>query len=230
MSQPPPLLYADSERSADLLYFGRFSVPDAFLALAVRGRKYAVLSALEFGRGKKTSGFDVILPLETYLQRARERWPGRKTGMAEVIALVATELKQKRFTVPEDFPAGLAAKLPALGVKLTIADGPLFPEREIKSAAEAAAIREGNRCAALGFAAAERLLRASRIRGDRLFSGGAPLTSERLQFAIETACLEAGALSLGTIAAGGDQACDPHGRGHGPRPRQQVAERPFPAT
>jgi Xaa-Pro aminopeptidase len=216
MVQPPPLLYADPERSADLLYFGRFSAPDAFLSFAVRGRKYAVLSALEFGRGKKESGFDVILPLETYLQRARQRWPKRKIGMAEVIALVAAELKQKRFTVPEDFPAGLAARLPALGVKLTIADGPLFPEREIKSAAEAAAIREGNRCAALGFAAVERLLRASRIKGGRLFSSGTPLTSERLKFAIETTCLAAGALSLGTIAAGGDQACDPHGTGHGP--------------
>jgi Xaa-Pro aminopeptidase len=222
MVQPPPLLYADSERSADLLYFGRFSAPDAFPALAVRGRKYAVLSALEIGRGKKESGFDVILPLETYLQRARQRWPKRKTGIAEVIALVAAELKQKRFTVPEDFPAGLAARLPSLGVKLAIADGPLFPEREIKSAAEAAAIREGNRCAALGFAAVERLLRASRIKGGRLFSAGAPLTSERLQFTIESACLEAGALSLGTIAAGGDQACDPHGRGHGPLRAHQL--------
>jgi Xaa-Pro aminopeptidase len=205
-----------------MLYFGRFSAPDAFPALAVRGRKYAVLSALEIGRGKKESGFDVILPLETYLQRARQRWPKRKIGVAEVIALVAAELKQKRFTIPEDFPAGLAAQLPSLGVKLTIADGPLFPQREIKSAAEAAAIREGNRCAALGFAAVERLLRASRIRDGRLFSGGAPLTSERLKFAIETACLEAGALSLGTIAAGGDQACDPHGTGHGPLRAHQL--------
>jgi len=34
--------------------------------------------------------------------------------------------------------------------------------------------------------------------------------------AIETACLEAGAVSLSTIAAGGDQACDPHDRGSGP--------------
>jgi Xaa-Pro aminopeptidase len=136
----------------------------------VRGRKYAVLSALEFGRGKKESGFDVILPLETYLQRARQRWPKRKTGMAEVIALVAAELKQKRFTVPEDFPAGLAARLPALGVKLTIADGPLFPEREIKSAAEAAAIREGNRCAPSASPPSSGCCAPAGSRADRLFS------------------------------------------------------------
>jgi Xaa-Pro aminopeptidase len=216
MAQPPPLLYADSERNADMLYFGRFSVPDPFIALAVGRRKYAVLNALEFGRGKKESAFDKILPIEPYLQRARERWPRRQPGPAEVIALVAAELKQKRFTIPEDFPAGLAAKLAGLGVQLTIADGPLFPEREIKSAAEIAALREGNRCSALGIAAAERLLRASKIKNGRLFHRGAPLTSERLKFVIESACLEAGALSIGTIAAGGDQACDPHCQGTGP--------------
>ena len=49
-----------------------------------------------------------------------------------------------------------------------------------------------------------------------LHLGGKVLTSERLKFAIEVACLEAGALSLNTIAAGGDQACDPHCRGTGP--------------
>ena len=46
----PPLLYADTERSADALYFGRVSVPDPFVALAAHGKKYAVVSALEFGR------------------------------------------------------------------------------------------------------------------------------------------------------------------------------------
>ena len=50
---PPPLLYADTERSADALYFGRVSVPDPFVALAAHGKKYAVVSALEFGRVRR---------------------------------------------------------------------------------------------------------------------------------------------------------------------------------
>ncbi|MDE3085015.1 MAG: M24 family metallopeptidase, partial [Verrucomicrobiota bacterium] len=95
-------------------------------------------------------------------------------------------------------------------------DGAFFPEREIKTDAEARAIREGNRCAAAGIAAAEKTLRASKIKNRKLFWCGAPLTSERLKIAIETACLEAGGVSLDTIAAGGDQACDPHARGTGP--------------
>jgi Xaa-Pro aminopeptidase len=92
----------------------------------------------------------------------------------------------------------------------------IFPEREIKSPAETAALRAGNRCAALGIAAAENLLRSAKIKSRWLYHRGRKLTSEDLKFAIETACLKAGGVSLDTIAAGGDQACDPHESGHGP--------------
>ncbi len=212
----PPLLYADSERNADALYFSNINVPDAFLAFGCRGRKYGVANALEFGRMKRNSDLDIVLPLERYLEQAREEWPDTRPGPAEVVALLSRELKQREFLVPFDFPTGLAVKIDALGVKLVVAEGPLFPEREIKSPEQAAHIREGNRCAALGFAAVERILRASRIRGRGLFYRGKRVTSESLKFAVESACLEAGAISSHTIIAGGDQGCDPHETGSGP--------------
>jgi Xaa-Pro aminopeptidase len=226
---PPPLLYADSERSADVLYFGRVTIPDPFIAFGLRGKKYAVVSALELGRVRKTSAFDVVLPLERYMQQARARWPQRRPGSAEVISLVAKEHRQTHFTVPDDFPAGVFQKLARLGIKLTVSESALFPEREIKSPAEAAAIREGNRCSALGFAAVERILRSSKIRGRELRYRGERLTSEKLKFAIELACLEAGAISTNTIVAGGDHACDPHERGSGPlRPNELIVVDIFP--
>ena len=52
-----------------------------------------------------------------------------------------------------------------------------------------AAIREGNRCSALGFAAAEKLLRASRVQGRRLFH-------RKNQFSTLKALLESSPLSL----------------------------------
>ncbi|MBI5771056.1 MAG: aminopeptidase P family protein [Verrucomicrobia bacterium] len=225
----PPLLYADTERSADALYFGRVGVPDPFIAFGLRGKKYAVVSALEFGRVRKTSDFDVVLPLEKYLQRARELWPQRKPAAAEVIYLLAKDFRQTRFVVPEDFPAGVFDKLYELGLDVSVADGALFPEREIKTPREAAAIREGNRLSALGFAAAERILRASKIRGRALLHRGQTVTSEMLKFAIEVAILEAGGVSANTIVAGGDQACDPHERGAGPlRPHELIIVDIFP--
>lgn len=224
-----PLLYSDTERSADALYFGHVSVPDAFVAFGHRGKKYAVVSALEFGRVKKTSDFDLVLPLEAYLQRARDKWPQRRPGPAEVIALLAAEFKVSRFTVPDDFAAGLYDKLLRLRVKVALANGMLFPQRELKTDAEAERIREGNRCSALGFVAVERILRGSKIKGSRLVYRGAPVTSESLKFAVESACLEAGAISSNTIIAGGDQGCDPHERGSGPiRPNELIIVDIFP--
>jgi len=226
---PPPLLYADSERNADPLYFGRVGIPDPFIAFGCRGRKYAIVSALEFGRVKRTSAFDVVLPLEDLLRRAAQGRGKVRPGAAEVIATAAGDLKQREFTVPVDFPAGVYAALTRLGLRLTIASGALFPEREIKSPAEAAAIREGNRCSAAGIGAVEAILRRSKIRGRALVDRGRPVTSESLKIAAETACLEHGGVSLNTIIAGGDQGCDPHERGAGPiRPHELIVVDIFP--
>jgi len=213
---PPPLLYADSCQNPDQRYFAQVQVPDPFMSFRAGRRKVCAVSALEFGRVKRESAFDVVLPLEAWLQRARDRWPDQRIGPAEVIVLLAARYGIKEFAVADDFPAGVAFKLQRYGLTLTPVGAMLFPEREIKSPAEVAAIRGGNRCAAAGIAAAESLLRRARIRGPWLHLGARKLTSEDLKFAIETACLGAGGVSLDTIAAGGDQGCDPHESGHGP--------------
>lgn len=216
MATPSILLYAASSHNADQLYFGQVSVPDAFIAFTSGRKKCAVVNGLEFGRVKRDSAFDQVFPLEDLLQEAKKRYQDRKITAAEVIATLARQHDIKQFVVPEDFPAGLATRLTRLGVEIEVADGPIFPQREIKSEAEAAAIREGNRCSAAGIGAAEKVLRASTIKAGKLYHDGAVLTSERLKMAIEIACIEAGAVSIDTIAAGGDQACDPHHRGTGP--------------
>jgi Xaa-Pro aminopeptidase len=210
------LLFSATAKSADALYFGGVPVPDPFIAFSVRGRKYAVVSALEFGRVKRDSDFGTVLALEPWLEKARRAWPRRSPGPALVIALLSRELRAGGFTVPDDFPAGLYKELCSLGLRIRISAGALFPEREIKSPSEAAAIREGNRCSAAGIAAAERILRACHVRAGRLVHKGSVLTSERLKVAIETACIREGSVSDSTIVAGGDQACDPHNEGSGP--------------
>ena len=223
-----PLLYTDTHASSDMLYFGRVEVHDPFIAFGVGGKKYTVVSALEFGRVKRTSDFDVVLPREVWLERARTRY-GKKAGAAEIIACLAREFKIRRFRVPDETPAATFVQLQKLGVKLTLAGGMMFPEREIKSTEEAACIREGNRLCAVGYVVAEKILRAARIKGRSLVWQGKALTSERLRFAIETAIKEQGGNAEGTIVAGGDQACDPHERGSGPlRPHELIIIDIFP--
>jgi Xaa-Pro aminopeptidase len=225
----PPLLYADTATSADQLYFSRVNVHDPFIAFGLGAKRLTLQSALELGRVKKAGTFDQVLPLEAWRARAEKRFPGRKAGPAEIIAELARAHRIRGFRVPDDFPAGLFLKLRDLGLRVETANGPMFPEREIKTAAEAAAIREGNRLSALGFAVTEKILRAARRQGRTLQYQGQPLTAERLRFAIDSAILAAGGRADDTIVAGGDQACDPHERGHGPlRPDELIIVDIFP--
>src|SRR3954471_17194733 len=227
-SSPPPLLYADTHSSPDMLYFGRVEVHDPFIAFGTGRRKVTIQSPLEFGRVKRTGDFDEVLPLEPWQDRARQRY-GAKAGVAEIIACAAKEYGIRSFCVPTSLPAQLYLKLTKLGVRLVFPDGLLFPEREIKTAWEAGCIREGNRLCAVGFTVAEKILRAARIQGRNLRYRGQLLTSERLRFELETAIREQGGDPRDTIVAGGDQACDPHERGSGPlRPHELIIIDIFP--
>jgi Xaa-Pro aminopeptidase len=212
-----PLLYAASDANADQLYFGRFFVPDAYLAIGPRGQRVAVLNALEYGRALKESDYDTVLRLEEWQARARETFKRPDAGLAHIVKLLAQEYNVRHFVVPPDFPARLFAKLRSLQVPVEVSDGPLFPEREIKSKEEAACIREGCEASAAGLWAAERALRRSKARRNgELYLDDEPLTSERLRFLVDVACMENGAIAQNTIVAGGQQACDPHCRGSGP--------------
>lgn len=222
------LFFTDTHRSADLRYFGGFEVHDPFIALQVGNKRIGVLNALEFGRGLKESTFDEIIPLEELTAAAEKAGVGQP-GPADQIVALAQKLKIKSFDVPGEFPSFLLVKLLDQGLDISVIDGPVFPGRECKSDEEAEFIRQGNRCSAAGFAIAEKMLRASTIKGNRLVLDGKTLTSERVRFAIEVACLEKGAIAADTIVAGGDQACDPHCRGSGPlRPNDLIIFDIFP--
>lgn len=211
-----------------MLYFGGVEVHDPFIAFGARDKKITVQSALEFGRVKRTSRFDVVLAREDCLAQARAEF-GAGAGVAEMIVLLARTYRLPAFRIADEFPAGLFTKLTALGLKLQLAGGMLFPERECKTAAEAKAIQAGNRLACVGFKVAEDVLRAAEIKGRKLFYEGRVLTSERLRFLIETAIKEKGGDARDTIVAGGDQACDPHERGSGPlRPHELIIIDIFP--
>jgi Xaa-Pro aminopeptidase len=229
-SAPALLFFSDTHSSRDLLYLGRFDCHDPFIAFSFRGKKTAVLNALEYGRGLKESAFDEILALEPLGAELRKLNPsGPRPAAANIIALLAAKKRIPAFTVPDDFPAGLLERLRACGLAITVAEGLVLPEREIKTAREAAAIRAGNRVATAGFLAAESLLKRAKISGPKLLLDGTALTSERVRLAIEIACLEAGGLALDTIVAGGDQACDPHCRGTGLlRPQELIIIDIFP--
>ncbi|MCF3651816.1 M24 family metallopeptidase [Synoicihabitans lomoniglobus] len=222
------LFFDDTSRNLDLRYFCGFEVHDAFIALQVGRKRIGVLNALEFGRALKESTFDQIIPLEE-LTAAAQAAGIASPAPVDHIAVLAKKLKITGFEVPETFPSHLLVKLVERDFDIQVIDGAVFPGREIKTDAEAKAIREGNRCASAGFTAAETMLRAAEIKGRRLVLDGKTLTSERVRTAIQTACIAAGGFPADTIVAGGDQGCDPHCRGSGPlRPHDLIIIDIFP--
>lgn len=223
------LLYASSEENADMLYFCKAFVPDAFIAIEVGGRKIGVFGALEYGRMVKESCFDVILSLEEYQEKARKAFGEGEGGTVAVIRVIVKEYGIESFLVASDFPVGLAFQLQKAGIGVEVVGGLFFPEREVKKSEEVIELKKGNAASAAGILAAESALRRSVIKGNELYLDGELLTSERLRFIVDVACLEKGALAKNTIVAGGDQACDPHCIGSGPlRPNELIIVDVFP--
>src|SRR5204863_5541635 len=86
-----------------------------------------------------------------------------------------------------------------------------------KTDAELKLMRRALQITEAGMARAMEVLKASKPGlGKKLIWSGKTLTSEVLRAEIDSAILRAGGLPANTIVAGGDQACDPHERGHGP--------------
>lgn len=209
------LLFADTDKSADQLYFGRVQVPDAFVAFECKGKRIAVVSALEFNRVKTESRFDRVLALETVAKQARQQFQCDRPSPAQVIVSLMQKYAIERFRIPSDFPSGVALELMEYKVPLSVAQGLLFPEREFKEEHEANEIARANAVAAECFREIERILHEARVKKGILYYDGKQLTAEYLKAVIGQVCLTHDAERNNPIVACGDQACDPHCRGSG---------------
>ncbi len=235
-SRPSVLLFADTDHSADALYFGNVSIPDPFIAFSKGNRRYAILGRLEFNRVRTNSSFNEVLPYEDWAERARTQLktegvtrPTAPELTAAMIESVAKAFDITAFRLPFNFPAGLAHAMTQRKITFEVVDGLLFPKREIKTEEEAAAVREGNAAAEAGFKVVAHTLRKAEIRRGKLYFENRILTAERLRERIAIACLSQRADAGQVIVAGGDQACDPHHRGSGPlRPHELIIVDIFP--
>lgn len=210
------LIVAASEQDADMLYATHFFVPDPFILLEQNGKRTLVLSDLEIDRGRKQARADEFLPYSVFEREVQ----GKSKKAPPYERVLAHFLKQKKVRsaiVPDNFPLGYARALAAEKIRLQVADGLFWPEREAKSESELRLMRKALEITEAGMKRGfEVLKRAKPGKAQKLEWSGAVLTSEILRAEIDTAVLHAGGLPANTIVAGGDQACDPHERGHGP--------------
>jgi Xaa-Pro aminopeptidase len=214
--KPARLIVAASDIDADILYATRFWAPDPFIFLQQNGKRTLVLSDLEIGRGRrqaKANEFVSFSKLEREVQGKSKQSPSYE----KVLAHFLRQRGVKSAVVPANFPLRYAQELSRQKIRVEAAIGQFWPERETKSNDEIQKIESALRMTETGLKRAMEVLKRSTIgRDKKLRWSGKVLTSEILRAEIDTAILRAGGNAIGTIVAGGDQACDPHERGFGP--------------
>jgi Xaa-Pro aminopeptidase len=215
-TKPARLIVAASETDPDMLYTTKFWAPDPFIFLQRNGKRTLVLSDLEIDRGRKQADADEFLmfsELEGEVQGKSKNAPAYE----KVLAHFLKKRGIKSAIVPANFPLGYAEELTANKIRVRATNGIFWPEREAKSDKEVKMMGDALRITEKGLKRAIEVLKESKPgSGKRLRWRGKTLTSEILRAEIDSAILRTGGVPLGTIVAGGDQACDPHERGFGP--------------
>src|SRR5438067_8061420 len=210
------LIVAASETDPDMLYATKFWAPDPFIFLQRNGKRTLVLSDLEIDRGRKQADADEFVmfsELERELQGKSKKAPPYE----KVLAHFLKKRGVRSATVPANFPLRYAEELTTNKIRVRATNGFFWPEREAKSNEEVKMMGQALRITEKGLKRAIEVLKQSKPgSGKRLRWHGKTLTSEILRAEIDSAILRAGGVPLGTIVAGGDQACDPHERGFGP--------------
>jgi len=213
---PARLIVAASETDADMLYATRFFAPDPFIFLQENGQRTLVVSDMEMGRARKQAVADKFVSFNALEREVQGK--AKSTPPYEKVLVHFLRKRGVRSTiVPSSFPLGYAEELGASKIRVRASNGLFWPEREAKTDEELKWMGRALRITETGMRRAIDVLRRSTItRGKKLKWSGKTLTSEVLRAEIDTAMLHAGGTPTATIVAGGDQACDPHERGHGP--------------
>jgi Xaa-Pro aminopeptidase len=210
------LIVAASEADADMLYATKFWAPDPFIFLERNGKRTLVLSDLEIDRGRKQADADEFV-MFSELEREVQGNSKNAPRYEKVLSHFLKKRGVRSAVVPANFPLRYAQELAANKIRVRATNGFFWPEREAKSNEEVEMMGRALRITEKGLKRAMEVLKESKPGfGKRLRWRGKTLTSEILRAEIDSAILRAGGVPIGTIVAGGDQACDPHERGFGP--------------
>lgn len=185
---------------------------DPVVLLHTRQEKHLVVPLLEVSRAQEEAQTArVITPGELGLP------PADRRSIAAWAVALARRTATRGVRVNSFFPIGVARALEAARVRVEIETGPLYPERERKSAGEIAQIEKVQGAAVRAVRAAIAEIRAAHVnRLGELVSGKKILTSERLKQRIDAVLLDCDCRAQETIAACGRHAAEPHHRGEGP--------------
>jgi Xaa-Pro aminopeptidase len=192
---PPLFLYGDSQTSASMRHEVPIAVGDPFLLAQDGARTWIMCSGLERDRMAECRPDAELLETDDLgFHELLESGLSRDQLMLELTSRAAARTQIREAIVEFEFPLGLAERLRADGITLTIDDDAIKARRRAKSAAELAGMRRAQRAAEAAMAAAAGLLSEAKVAGDRLHADGEDLTAERVRAAMRDACWQRGAL------------------------------------
>jgi Xaa-Pro aminopeptidase len=229
---PMPKVHFASAKDTDMFYLVRRRIPDPFFHIDTGKKKLVFLNALEidaFNEGNSNKKLKAV-PLQLFVKEMRAL--KIKASPINKLALVIFKkhgLLKKKVSVSKYFPLDMADFLRSQGVILIVADD-FLPERRTKTRSEIKHIRDSVARTCKAFAFIEKVLRQSKISGNKLLYKGKPLTSEFLKEEVEFLLFKEGLeCPEGLIISCGVHAAMPHHGGSGPiRPHQTIVCDIFP--
>ena len=215
------LIINDSKKDSDLFYASHFLVGDPLIYIEHGGRKFLLVSDLEYGRAEKEADVDEVVGTAELEAKLRGQGKaGRLTSIADLF--LQSQGGAQKIAVPASMPFGLARQLRDLGYELECRDDPVLPERWFKTPEEIEHIAGSQKAGEAAMELVIETLRSSEIRDDLLYHDGEALTSEGLRKMAQKLLLDKSCQAEDIIIAAGDQCCDPHNRGTGPIPANQT--------
>lgn len=207
------LIYGSSE-NPDVLYATRLFLPDKFIYLEHKGRKFLLMSDLELERVKKQCQGCTVLSLQSYKKKVEK--VGKKANLVNIVDALLRERRISEVEVPGDFPAWLYKKLVNKKYRVRCSRDDFFPERKVKSKDEQRAIKASQRINEKALELVLNMLRQANVHNNKLYLKGKPLTSEMLKRSLNHFYLEhEHTCPEGIILSCGSQTALPHHRGSG---------------
>jgi Xaa-Pro aminopeptidase len=214
------LLYGDTERSPALRHELPLAIIDPLLFVERDGHRVVLTSYLERARIAGVAPDAEILDyLDFGLRELRANGLTIPEAEREVVVRVMQHLGIDQATVPSEFPVGLADRLRAEGVQVSVDDVHVQSRRRAKQGRELDGVRAAQRAAEAGMTAAAALLSQAEPGPEgRLQLEGQELLAEQVRAALRSACAQAGAscppdVMVSTVWNGGG-----HDPGSGPLP------------
>ncbi|MFC1497500.1 M24 family metallopeptidase [Verrucomicrobiota bacterium] len=216
------LLLGTADDCPDIEYATGFRSLDPVIFLQKGKKGYLVVPEFEQGRALKAnthrrissrSGhtIEVLTPLS--LGMGRKRHKSLSFNMLRLLEKTGT----KSIKIPFSFPYGIAGSLIRAGIRVSVLENEVFPERAVKTMEEIKMIKESQQAAVIAMRAATAMIAdATADSAGFLKIQGKRLTSEAVKQVISRILVEHNCFCREIIVAGGLQAADPHVCGKGP--------------